>query len=105
MQTAKATIRDPNLQLRALYMTLLRNQERFDEFKHLLALYQPTNVRDDGNEEPSARAVRDRLNERIEAWLGMRIEALTPDQVLMWRTILVEDRFSRPSTWVPFAAP
>ena len=40
---------DPHVQLRALYLSLLQNQEHFDEFKHLLSLYR---VEEDCEVEP-----------------------------------------------------
>lgn len=79
-------------------MTLLRSQERFDEFKHLLALYHPEGVDALGDESPTAAEVRRRLNDRIEAWLGMEIEPLGPAQVLQWRAIVVEGRYDRAET-------
>jgi len=100
----KQTYRDPNVQLRALYMDLLRNQSHFDEFKHLLALYHPQGVDERGIETPTAREVRLRLNERIRIWLDTEIEGLAPDQVLQWRSIVVEEQFGsgRPATWNGF---
>ncbi len=89
----KLSSRDPNTELRALYMDLLRNQLHFDEFHHLLALYHPSEVSEVGTETDRAREVRYRLNERIREWLGMDIEGLTSCQVLQWRAIVVEDRF------------
>ncbi len=74
-------------------MVLLRNQDHFDEFKHLLALYHPGGVSEGGQETSAAREVRRRLNDRIERWLGMEIEELGPGQVLQWRAIVVEERF------------
>lgn len=85
--------RDPNAELRALYMDLLRNQSHFDEFHHLLALYQPSDVTPAGSETDRAREVRRRLNDRIREWLAMDIEGLTACQVLQWRAIVVEDCF------------
>jgi hypothetical protein len=94
----KLTFRDPNVQLRALYMDLLRNQSHFDEFKHLLALYHPDGVSVDGTETASAREVRERLNDRIQCWLATPIDTLSPAQVLQWRTIVVEERFGSAHT-------
>jgi hypothetical protein len=84
---------DPHAQLRALYFALLTRQENFDEFKQLLALYDlPDGERD---EEPRlAGAVRARLNERIEAWIGGPFRGLSAVQVLQWRSIVVEDRLN-----------
>lgn len=95
MLAKKLPCRDPRAQLRALYAHLLRHQEHFEEFKHLLALY-----RLDAKPESSASiAVRGRLNERIRAWLHMDTDDLTPEQVLQWRGIVVEDQFAEPGTW------
>lgn len=84
---------DPHAQLRALYVALLSRQENFDEFKQLLALYEiPEGERD---EEPRlAGAVRARLNERIQAWIGGPFAGLSALQVLQWRSIVVEDRLN-----------
>jgi len=96
--------RDPAAQLRALYMDLLRNQSHFDEFRHLLALYHPADV--NGEKESSrANEVRERLNDRIRAWLGADIDDLTPSQVLQWRAVVVEERFSGTRDAFRFGAP
>jgi hypothetical protein len=84
---------DPHSQLRALYQALLSNQERFDEFKRLLQLYDfdPAQV----DEEPTeAAAMRIRLNDRIRAWVGGPFEGLSATQTLQWRAIIVEERFN-----------
>ncbi len=91
-------------QLRALYQALLFNQDCFDEFKRLLVLYEldaPEGDAPEGDEEPSdASAVRERLNERIRGWVGGHFEALSAAQVLQWRAIIVEERFTAtPSPW------
>jgi hypothetical protein len=84
---------DPHAQLRALYRSLLERQDHFDEFKQLLALY-PVGATE-GDEEPrEARDIRDRLNERIHAWIGNEFEGLSVMQVLQWRAIVVEERFN-----------
>jgi hypothetical protein len=83
---------DPHSQLRALYQALLSNQESFDEFKRLLQLYEfdPRNL----DEEPvEAAAVRQRLNDRIRAWVG-DFDGLSARQTLQWRAIIVEERFN-----------
>jgi hypothetical protein len=83
---------DPHGQLRALYRSLLERQEHFDEFKQLLALYPVAMA--EGHEEPKeARELRDRLNERIQTWIG-DFEGLSVMQVLQWRAIVVEERFN-----------
>ncbi len=93
MSTTAAAFSDPHTQLRALYLSLLTHQERFDEFKQLLALYHVTPG--DLDEEPSdASAVRSQLNERIRAWVGGRFDGLSAAQVLQWRAIVVEERLN-----------
>ncbi len=86
-------VTDPHAQLRALYCSLLTHQEHFDEFKHLLALYEV--APEVMEEEPAcALEVRDRLNERIRAWIGGRFDGLSVAQVIQWRAIVVEDRIN-----------
>jgi hypothetical protein len=90
--TLQATF-DPHAQLRALYQALLSNQDSFDEFKRLLQLYDfdPRQV----EEEPAeAAAIRERLNDRIRAWVGGDFEGLSARQTLQWRAIIVEERFN-----------
>lgn len=87
-----ATSVDPHAQLRALYISLLQNQDHFDEFKQLLALYV---VSPDADEEPEdASLVRARLNDRIRSWIGGFFDGLSAAQVLQWRAIVVEERFN-----------
>ena len=93
----KRKLADPSIQLRALYMALLRSQNRFDEFKYLLALYHPNGVDLSGAETQKAAELRRRLNDRIEEWVGMEIDALEPMQVLQWRAIVVEGRYGQPT--------
>ncbi len=100
----KLPFRDPAAQLRALYMDLLRNQTHFEEFRHLLALYHPTDVEGDV-ENTRANEVRERLNERIRTWLRADIDDLTPQQVLQWRAVVVEERFSGTRDAFRFRAP
>ncbi len=84
---------DPHAQLRALYLSLLTHQERFDEFKQLLALYDV--APDLTDQEPDdAVEVRTHLNDRIRAWVGGRFEGLSAAQVLQWRAIVVEERLN-----------
>ena len=84
---------DPHLQLRKLYISLCEDQEHFDEFKHLLGLYDVS--RGDGEFEPAeACEIREHLNERIGAWLEQPFAGLSPQQVLLWRAILIEHRFN-----------
>jgi hypothetical protein len=85
-------------QLRALYQALLFNQDCFDEFKRLLVLYDLDTL-DTDDEPPDASAVRERLNDRIRSWVGGPFESLTVAQVLQWRAIIVEERFSAAGSW------
>jgi hypothetical protein len=85
--------RDPRAQIRALYRSLLERQSNFDEFKTLLALYPPT-LLPNGEESAEARLIRARLNSRISEWLGDPFDALTAEQLLQWRAIVVEERFN-----------
>ncbi|WP_437580216.1 hypothetical protein [Sorangium sp. So ce887] len=90
MQTVNTV--DPHAQLRALYISLLRNQEHFDEFKQLLSLYI---VSAEADEEPvDAAAVRALLNSRIRSWIGGFFDGLSASQVLQWRAIVVEERIN-----------
>ena len=82
---------DPHTQLRRLYTSLLEEQHRFDEFKQLLALY-PAAVVDEESFE--AREVRARLNARINEWLCGQFDGLSPAQVALWRSIVVEERIN-----------
>ena len=41
-----------------------------------------------------ATLVRARLNSRISEWLGDPFDALTAEQLLQWRAIVVEERFN-----------
>jgi hypothetical protein len=84
---------DPHAQLRALYQALLSNQECFDEFKRLLALYD-LDPRDVEEEPAEAFEVRSRLNERIRTWIDGQFDGLSATQVLQWRAIVVEERFN-----------
>lgn len=90
--THASTARDPHLQLRRLYASLLEEQGRFDEFKHLLAQYPTTEGSDHEGEE--AREIRQKLNARIASWISSDFEGLSVAQVLLWRTIVVDERFN-----------
>ena len=91
MQT-QHTEHDSHAQLRALYRSLVDNEDRFHEFKQLLALYPQSAS---GNAEPDeAAAIREQLNGRIREWVGGRFEGLSAMQVLLWRSIVVEERFN-----------
>jgi hypothetical protein len=84
--------KDPHHQLRALYRSLLDHEDRYHEFKQLLMLY-PSDV---GALEasPEAEALREQLNHRIREWVGGPFEGLSAMQMLLWRGILVEERFN-----------
>ena len=82
---------DPHAQLRRLYLSLLEEQDRFDEFKQLLALYP---AEGDDSESLHARGVRDRLNARISQWLDGGFDGLSATQVSLWRSIVVEERIN-----------
>jgi len=83
---------DSHTQLRALYRSLIDHEERFHEFKQLLALYP--HVAADNSESDDAAAIREELNERIREWLGGSFTGLSAMQVLLWRSIVVEERFN-----------
>lgn len=90
--TAAVTIAlDPHAQLRRLYLTLLQDQNHFDEFKQLLALY-PSEVED--VESHDAANVREKLNARITTWLDGGFDGLSAAQVALWRSIVVEERIN-----------
>jgi hypothetical protein len=84
---------DPHTQLRQLYQSLLTRQERFDEFKQLLALYPVEEVTDD-DEPPYAADIRGRLNRRISEWIAQPFMGLSVTQVTQWRAIVVEERIN-----------
>ena len=85
-------VSDPHEQLRRLYRSLLEEQNRFDEFKQLLALY-PATVEGDA-EAPEAQQIRARLNARINEWLHGEFDGLSAAQVILWRSIVVEERIN-----------
>jgi hypothetical protein len=88
---ASQTINDPHVQLRRLYTSLLEEQNRFDEFKQLLALYP---VSDADEETDEAQSVRAKLNARINEWLCGHFDGLSAAQVTLWRSIVVEERIN-----------
>ena len=91
MQSLHSDI-DPHSQLRALYRSLLEDEEHYHEFKQLLTLYpsEPPLTA----EEREAAELRMQLNQRISAWIGGPFEGLSVMQVLLWRSIVVEERFN-----------
>jgi hypothetical protein len=93
MNSTTPRIADPHAQLRALYLSLLTHQERFDEFKQLLALYEVAPEREVA-EPTEAERIRTHLNDRIRAWIGGRFDGLSGAQVLQWRAIVVEERLN-----------
>jgi hypothetical protein len=92
MPSTQSRESDPHTQLRALYKSLLEREERFQEFKQLLALYPPGAA--EAGEQAEAAVVRQQLNERIREWVGGRFEGLSAMQLLLWRSIVVEERFN-----------
>jgi hypothetical protein len=88
---ASRNVIDPHTQLRRLYTSLLEEQNRFDEFKQLLALYPAT---EEGEESEEAQEVRARLNATINGWLCGHFDGLSAAQVVLWRSIVVEERIN-----------
>lgn len=88
---ASSNVIDPHTQLRRLYTSLLEEQSRFDEFKQLLAVYP---VADEDTESDEAKQVRARLNARINDWLCGQFDGLSAAQVVLWRSIVVEERIN-----------
>jgi hypothetical protein len=82
---------DPHTQLRRLYTSLLEEQQRFDEFKQLLALYP---IAQTDEESLEARNIRARLNARINEWVSGHFDGLSAAQVALWRSIVVEERIN-----------
>jgi hypothetical protein len=91
--TALRHAADPHDQLRRLYRSLLEEQNRFDEFKQLLALYPTADVDSDIESEP-AKATRAKLNARISEWLNGDFDGLSAAQVVLWKSIVVEERIN-----------
>ena len=88
-----APLIDPHAHLESLYMSLLTRQERFDEFRHLLAMYP--NIPDDADTEPEeAVQVRQMLSERIREWTGSPLARLSSTEMRLWRAMLVENRIN-----------
>jgi hypothetical protein len=85
---------DPHAQLRSLYLELLKSQDRFDEFKHILSLYPGDREQAEQVESPEAARVREELNAKIREWLRGDFAGLSSTQVVLWRAIVVEERFN-----------
>jgi broad specificity phosphatase PhoE len=84
-------------QVRRLYVSLLEQQSRFDEFKYLLARYP---VEDEtSGESTRARDSRDVQNRRIREWLLGDFDGLSPAELLLWRSIIVDERLPPSSRW------
>ncbi len=92
METQTKTNTDPHAQLRRLYIALLEDQHRFDEFKQLLALYEVPQEEAGENEESSG--IRQKLNARIRDWIGPEFEGLNTAQTVLWRNIVVDERIN-----------
>ena len=92
MQSTSSSSADANAELRALYRSLLENDQRFHEFKQLLALYPAASSA--SAEEAEAATIREQLNRRIREWVGGNFEGLSAMQLLLWRSIVVEERFN-----------
>ena len=84
---------DPHEQIHSLYMSLLTEQERFDEFRQLLAMYPRLGEITDGEPKDAAK-VRRRLNSRIRKWTGKPFDGLSSMQMQLWRSILVDQRIN-----------
>jgi hypothetical protein len=83
---------DPHAQLRRLYIALLEDQNRFDEFKQLLALYEVPG--EEQTETEDSLVIRQKLNARIRDWIGVDFEGLNTAQTVLWRNIVVEERIN-----------
>jgi hypothetical protein len=90
---ASTNFDDPHVQLRRLYLSLLEDQNRFDEFKQLLAMY-PADAEEAEEESEEALRVRAALNTRINDWVCGGFEGLSAAQVVLWRSIVVEERIN-----------
>lgn len=79
-------------ELQRIYFAVLASQERFDEFKQMLALYPSSDDYVRGTESEDARTVRAKLNARITQWADSPGSGLSAHQVLLLRQMLVEQR-------------
>ena len=82
---------DSHEHMRSIYRSLLDRQDRFDEFKQLLAMY-PKLPEDVDSEPDEATQIRALLNERIREWTGTPFAKLSATEMRLWRTMLVEKR-------------
>lgn len=89
--------RDAQRQVRRLYVSLLEQQSRFDEFKYLLARYPAED--EPAGESEQARNSREALNRRIREWLLGDFDGLSAAQLLLWRSIIVDERVPPSSRW------
>ncbi|HEY3593076.1 MAG TPA: hypothetical protein VGL13_04360 [Polyangiaceae bacterium] len=87
-------------QTRVLYRFLLERVSNFDEFKRLVALYPETLP--SGGEPDFAVQIRALLRRRISQWLGRQVDAMTADELLCWRSIVVDGHFCQVA-WLPKA--
>jgi hypothetical protein len=88
---------DPQRQVRRLYVSLLEEQSRFDEFKYLLARYPAEDT--PAPESERARESRETLNRRIREWLLGDFQGLSVAQLLLWRSIIVDERIPPSAQW------
>lgn len=88
---------DAQRQVRRLYVSLLEQQSRFDEFKYLLARYPAED--EIQVESERARASRDVLNRRIREWLLGDFDGLSAAQLLLWRSMIVDERVPASARW------
>lgn len=82
-------------QLRALYQFLLHGEERYDRFKELLSMYPPDLVQHDA--QHCALLTGELVNATLRDWVGERFQALSAADLLLWRAIVVEERFTLPA--------
>jgi hypothetical protein len=88
---------DSQRQVRRLYVSLLEEQSRFDEFKYLLARYPAEELQT--VETDRARESRETLNRRIREWLLGDFQGLSVAQLLLWRSIIVDERIPPSAQW------
>jgi len=88
---------DAQRQVRRLYVSLLEQQSRFDEFKYLLARYPAEE--EIQVESERARESREVLNRRIREWLLGDFDGLSAAQLLLWRSMIVDERVPSSARW------